>query len=128
MENEKGKATEASFRAESEALKVAAEGARADAEADKAKTADQLRLATEERANASEEALKLANETIAKLEADLDESKRAMANGESKISKSFQVGKNVALENYIKEGPKFENKGFKHGWLKALVAANVVSE
>ncbi|GMP71664.1 hypothetical protein CsSME_00029985 [Camellia sinensis var. sinensis] len=111
VENEKGKAAEASLRAESEATKVAEERARAD-----------------ERANASEEALKLANETIAKLEANLEESKRAMANPESEISKSFQAGKDMALENYVEEVPKFENRGFKHGWLKALAAANMVSE
>ncbi|XP_028052501.1 uncharacterized protein F44E2.3-like [Camellia sinensis] len=127
-ENEKDKAAEASLKAESEAMKAAEERARASAEADKAKTANQLRLAAEQKANASKEVLKLANETIAKLEANLEESKRAMANAESEISKSFQVGKNAALENYVKEMPKFENRGFKHGWFKALAAANVVSE
>ncbi|GMP79111.1 hypothetical protein CsSME_00034780 [Camellia sinensis var. sinensis] len=128
VKNEKGKVAKASLRAESKAMKTTAERAKTDAEADKAKTTDELRLATMERANANEEALKLANATIAKLEADLEESKRAMKNAESEISKSFQAGKNAALENYVEEVPKFENKGFKHGWLKALAAANVVSE
>ncbi|GMQ03560.1 hypothetical protein CsSME_00049317 [Camellia sinensis var. sinensis] len=128
VENKKGKATKASLSADSEAMKAAEERARADAETDKAKTADQLRLAAEERANASEEALKLANEMIAKLEADLKESKRAMANTKYEISKSFQVGKDAAFENCVEEVPKFENRGFKHGWLQALAAANMVSE
>ncbi|GMP75932.1 hypothetical protein CsSME_00032840 [Camellia sinensis var. sinensis] len=127
VENEKGKAAEASLRVESEAIKAAEERARADAEANKAKSSDQLRLAAEERENAREEVLKLANETIAKLEVDLEDPKRAMANAESEISKSFQAGKDAALENYVEEVPKFENRGFKHSWLKALAATNVVS-
>ena len=85
-------------------------------------------MVAEERANANEEALKLANETIAKLEADLGELKRAVANAESEISMSFQVGKDAALENYVEKVPKFKNRRFKHGWLKALATANVVSE
>ncbi|XP_028112433.1 uncharacterized protein LOC114310582 [Camellia sinensis] len=128
MKNEKGKAAEASLKAESEAIKVAVERARANAKEDKAKATDRLRLAAEERTGASEEALKLANETIGKLEADLEESRRAMANAESKISKSFQAGKDAALADYAEEVPKFENREFKQGWFKALAAANVVSE
>ncbi|GMP72677.1 hypothetical protein CsSME_00030617 [Camellia sinensis var. sinensis] len=128
VENEKGKAAEASLRAESEAMKAVKERARADAKVDKAKSSNQLRLAAEERENASEEALKLANETVAKLEADLEDSKTTMANVESEISKSLQAGKDAALENYVEEVPRFKNRGFKHGWLKALTAANVVSE
>ncbi|XP_028074771.1 uncharacterized protein LOC114277128 [Camellia sinensis] len=101
LENEKGKVAEASLRADFEAIKAVAERAGADFEADKAKTVDELRVATEGRANANEETLKLANETIAKLEADLEESKRAMANVESKISKSFLAGKDAALADYV---------------------------
>lgn len=70
LETEKGKAEEASVRAEFEAGKVAEEWARANAEEEKAKYSDQLRQDAEERANASEDPFKLAKEVIAKLEAD----------------------------------------------------------
>ncbi|XP_028067320.1 uncharacterized protein LOC114270121 [Camellia sinensis] len=127
LEIERVKAAEASLRAKSEAMKAAAaEKARANAEENKAKTADELRVATEGRANASEEVLKSADETIAKLEADSEESKTAMANAESEISKAFQKGKDATLADYVEAVPKFENRGFKHGWLKALAATNVV--
>ena len=80
-------------------------------------------MAAEERANASEAALKLAQEAIAKLEADLKESKAAKEVADSEASKAYEAGQSAALTNYVEEVPKFENRGFKHGWLKALVAA-----
>ncbi|XP_028086003.1 uncharacterized protein LOC114286980 [Camellia sinensis] len=128
LEKKKGRAAEASFRAESEAAKVAEERARADAGANEARIAVTLKMATEEKTKANEETLRLANEMIAKLEADLEESRRAKANAESWLSESFQASKNVALVDYVEEVLKFENRGFKHGWLKALAAANVTSE
>ncbi|XP_028096243.1 receptor-like kinase TMK4 [Camellia sinensis] len=90
IENEKSKAMEASLKAKSEAMKVAEERVSADAEAEKAKSSDQLRLAAEERANVSDDALKLAQEVIAKLEADLEASKKAKEIADSEISKAFQ--------------------------------------
>ena len=62
---------------------------------------------------------------FAKLEANSEASKKAKEIADSEISKAFQAGKDTALENYVEEVPKFENQGFKHGWLKALTAANV---
>ncbi|XP_028066919.1 nucleolar and coiled-body phosphoprotein 1-like [Camellia sinensis] len=108
-----------------EASKAAEELARADSKAESARNSDQLRLAIEERAKASEDALKLAKEVIAKLEANLEESRKAKEIADSEISKVFQAGKDAALENYVEEVPKFENRGFKHSWLKALTAANM---
>ena len=32
------------------------------------------------------------------------------------------------MEKYVEEVPKFENRGFKHSWLKFLAAANVTLE
>ena len=82
-------------------------------------------MAVEERANTREDTLKLAKEVIAKLEANLEESKQAKEIVGCEISKAFQAGKDAALENYVEGVPKFKNRGFKHGWLKALTAANV---
>lgn len=107
---------------------MAADRARADAKANKAKTVDELKVAAEERAKTNEEAFRLANEMIAKLEADLEESKLAKANVESALSESFKAGKDAALADYVEEVSKFENRRFKHGWLKALAAANMVSK
>ncbi|GMP39371.1 hypothetical protein CsSME_00010234 [Camellia sinensis var. sinensis] len=85
-------------------------------------------MATEERANMSDDALKLAKEAIKKLETDLEESKKAKELAELEISKVFDDGKNAAMKKYVEEVLKFENQGFKHGWLKALAAANVTLE
>ncbi|XP_028095422.1 uncharacterized protein LOC114295400 [Camellia sinensis] len=125
IDNEKNKAVVASQMADSEASQAAEERTRADSKVERARNSDQLRLAAKERAKASEDALKLAKEVIAKVEADLEESKKAKEIANSKISKAFQVGKDAALDNYVEEVPKFENRGFKHGWLKALTAVNV---
>ena len=59
--------------------------------------------------------LKLAQEVIAKLEFDLEESKKAKEVADSEISKAFQVGKVAAVEDYAEEVPMFDNRGFKHG-------------
>ena len=82
-------------------------------------------MGAEERANASKNALKLAREAIAKLEADLEESKKAKEVADSEAFKAYEAGQSDALASYVEEVPKFENRGFKHGWLKALAAANV---
>ena len=29
------------------------------------------------------------------------------------------------MKEYVDEVPKFENQGFKHGWLKALASAGI---
>ena len=79
----------------------------------------------EERASASENALKLAREAISKLEADLDESKKVKEAADLKASKAFEAGISASFAEYVDEVPKFENRGFKHGWLKALAAADV---
>ncbi|GMP65759.1 hypothetical protein CsSME_00026425 [Camellia sinensis var. sinensis] len=125
IENEKSKGVVASQRADSEASQVVEERARTDSEVEKTRNSDQLRLATEEREKVSEDALRLAKEVIAKLEANLEESRNEKEIANSEISKAFQAGKDAALENYVEEVPEFENRGFKHGWLKALTAANV---
>ncbi|XP_028070191.1 uncharacterized protein LOC114272671 [Camellia sinensis] len=125
IKNKKSKAVEASQRADSEAAKAPEERARADSEAESARNSDQLRLAAEERAKASEDVLKLAKEVIAKLEADLEESRKAKEIADSEISKTFQAEKDAALENYVEEVAKFENQGFQNSWLKALTAVNV---
>ncbi|GMP74463.1 hypothetical protein CsSME_00031873 [Camellia sinensis var. sinensis] len=101
------------------------EGVRAEAEMERARNADQLRSAAEKRADASEDALKLAQEAISKLEAELEEIKKAKETADSEDSKAFEVGKSAAFTDYVDEVPKFENRGFKHGWLKALAAADV---
>ncbi|CAL5359294.1 unnamed protein product [Camellia sinensis] len=121
VKSEKGKAKKA-------LAELAKERARASVEEEKAKCFDQLRLAAEERVNASDDALKLAKEVIAKLEADLEELNKAKEIADSKISKAFKAGENTALEKHMDGIPKFKNQGFKHGCLKALVAANVILE
>ena len=101
------------------------ERTRADSEAESARNSNQLRLAAEDKAKASEDELQLAKEVITKLEADLEESKKEKEKADSEVSKAFQAGQEAALESYADEVPKYENWGFKHGWLKALAAANV---
>ena len=75
--------------------------------------------------NASEELLKLAKEALTKLEAELAKLKAAKLKTNFKASEAFKVGQNDALKTYVDEVPKFENRGLKHGWLKALAAAGV---
>ncbi|KAF5931794.1 hypothetical protein HYC85_027965 [Camellia sinensis] len=111
-------------RAEVKALRADKEASRADAEMEKACCADQLRSDAERKADAREDALKLAQKAISKLEAELAEMKMAKESAESESSKVFEAGKNAGLAEYVDQVPKFENRGFKHGWHKALAAAN----
>ncbi|GMP47782.1 hypothetical protein CsSME_00015365 [Camellia sinensis var. sinensis] len=71
------------------------------------------------------DALKLAQEAISKLVAGLEEMKAAKEMTDLKASSAFDAGKKSAFDEYVGEVPKFENRGFKHGWLKALAAADV---
>ena len=59
------------------------------------------------------------------MEAELEELKKAKEKADSEASAAFEARKSAALENYVEEVPKFKNRGFKHGWLKALAAAGV---
>ncbi|GMP98584.1 hypothetical protein CsSME_00046411 [Camellia sinensis var. sinensis] len=68
---------------------------------------------------------KSAKEEIAKLKAKLEEEKRARKLAEANAAKAFDAGELAAKELYADEALKFENRGFKHGWLKALVATKV---
>ncbi|XP_028099597.1 structural maintenance of chromosomes protein 2-like [Camellia sinensis] len=112
-------------RAEFEALRAKMEGAWAEAEMERARNTDELRLSTEKRADASKEALKLAQEAVSKLEPELEEVKKAKEAADLETSKAFEAEKSAAFAEYVDEVPKFENWGFKHGWLKALAAADV---
>ena len=53
------------------------------------------------------------------------EMKAAKETADSEASKVFEAGKNAGLAEYLDQVPKFENRGFKHGWHKALAAAKV---
>ena len=112
-------------RVEFEAMRAAMESARAEDEKERVKTAEHLRPDTEERANASEESLKLAKEALVKVEAELEELKKAKKKADSEASAMFEAGKSTALKDYVEEVPKFENQGFKHGWFKSLATAGV---
>ncbi|GMP33710.1 hypothetical protein CsSME_00006910 [Camellia sinensis var. sinensis] len=101
------------------------EGARAEVEMERARNAEELGSVTEKRANASDDALKLAHEAISKLEAGLEEMKAAKETADLKAASAFDAGKKFSFDEYVDEVPKFENRGFKHGWLKALVATDV---
>ncbi|GMP61979.1 hypothetical protein CsSME_00024252 [Camellia sinensis var. sinensis] len=94
---------------------------------ERAQTADQLRSEAEDRVNASEESLELAKEALAKAEAELKELKAAKERAESEVSTALEAGKSAAFKKYIDEVPKFENRGFKHRWLKALAAVGATS-
>ncbi|GMP46650.1 hypothetical protein CsSME_00014713 [Camellia sinensis var. sinensis] len=89
---------------------------------ERAQTADLLRSEAEDRANASEESLELAKEVLAKAEAELKELKAAKEKAESEVSTALEAGKSAAFKEYVDEVPKFENRGFKHGWLKTSAA------
>ncbi|XP_028100560.1 uncharacterized protein LOC114299932 [Camellia sinensis] len=90
-------------RAEFEVARAKMEAVRAEAEMERARNANQLRLAAEQKANVSEAALKLAQEAIAKLEADLAESKKAKEVADSEASKAYEAGQGAALANYVEE-------------------------
>ena len=59
------------------------------------------------------------------METELAELKAAKEKAESEASAAFEAGKGAAFEEYVDEVPKFDNRGFKHGWLKALDAVGV---
>ncbi|GMP32323.1 hypothetical protein CsSME_00006132 [Camellia sinensis var. sinensis] len=113
------------MKVEGQRSRVQSEGARAEAETERAPNAEELRSVTEKRADASDDALKLAQEAISKLEAGLEEMKAAKETADLKVSSAFDAGRKSVFDEYVDEVPKFENRGFKHGWLKALAAANV---
>ena len=69
--------------------------------------------------------LKLAKEALAEAEVQLEELKVAKEKSDSEACAEFEAGKSAAYTEYVDEVPKFENRGFKHGWLKALAAAGV---
>ena len=119
----KSKAEGERSKAEFEAARATMESARAEAENARPRTADQLSSEAEGRANASEESLKLVKE--AKVEAELEELKKAKEKANSEAFAAFEAGKSATLENYVEDVPKFENQGFKHGRRKALAAARV---
>ena len=48
-----------------------------------------------------------------------------MADVKAAASKVFEAGKDAGLAEYVDQVPRFENRGFKHGWHKALAAAGV---
>ncbi|KAF5933541.1 hypothetical protein HYC85_029712 [Camellia sinensis] len=112
-------------RAEFEVMRAAMESARAEAEEERARSAEQLRSDAESRANTSEESVKLAKEALAKVKVQLEELKAAKEKADSEASAAFEAGKSAAYTEYVDEVPKFENRGFKHGWLKALATAGV---
>ncbi|XP_028072346.1 uncharacterized protein LOC114274583 [Camellia sinensis] len=84
-------------RAEFEALRAKMEVARAEAEVERARNADELRLAAEKRAEASAEALKLAREAVSKLEAELEEAKKAKEAADSEASKGLYTAYEVDM-------------------------------
>ena len=51
--------------------------------------------------------------------------KAAKEKADSEASTTLEAWKSAALKEYVDEVPKFENWGFKHGWLKALAAVGV---
>ncbi|CAL5417066.1 unnamed protein product [Camellia sinensis] len=79
------------------------ESARAEVENERAQTANRLRSDAEERANTSEESLKLAKEALAKVEAELEELRKAKEKANSKASAAFEAGKSPALKDYVEE-------------------------
>ena len=109
-------------RAEFEIMRAEMESARAEVEKERVCVAEQLCVDAEGRANASEESLKLSKEALAEAEAQLEELKAARKKAESE---AFEAGRGAALSEYVEEVSKFENRGFKHGWLRALAAAEV---
>ncbi|XP_028123525.1 uncharacterized protein LOC114320663 [Camellia sinensis] len=110
---------------EGQRSKAQTEGACAEAEMERARNAEELRSVVEKRADASDDMLKLAQEAISKLKAGLEEMKAAKETADLKACSAFDAGKKSAFDEYVDEVPKFENRGFKHGWLKALATADV---
>ena len=69
------------------------EASRAEAEVERARSADQLRSDTEKTTDALKDALKLAQKTVSKLEAELAEMKAAKETTNSEASKLCEAGK-----------------------------------
>ncbi|GMP35654.1 hypothetical protein CsSME_00008017 [Camellia sinensis var. sinensis] len=112
-------------RAEFEMMRAAMETARADAEVERAWATDQHRFEAEDRANVSKESLRLAEEALTRMEIELAKLKAAKEKAKSEASAAFEAGKDAAFKKYVDEVPRFENRGFKHRWLKALGATGV---
>ncbi|GMQ09922.1 hypothetical protein CsSME_00053128 [Camellia sinensis var. sinensis] len=94
---------------EGQRSRVETEGARAEAVMERARNAKELRSVTEKRADANDDALKLAQEAIYKLEVGLEEMKAAKETTDLKASSAFDAGKKSAFDEYVDEVPKFEN-------------------
>ena len=109
-------------RAEDEFLRAKQEASRAEDEVERARHADKLRAESEKKADNMEAALGLSQKAVARLEAELAETKAAK---EIADSKRFEAGKEAGLAEYVDQVSRFENRGFKHGWHKALAAAGV---
>ncbi|GMP41593.1 hypothetical protein CsSME_00011639 [Camellia sinensis var. sinensis] len=92
---------------------------------ERARNAEELRSVAEKRANASDDVLKLSQDAISKLEAGLEEMKAAKETADLKAASTFDAGNTSSFDEYVNEIPKFENREFKHGWLKVLAAADV---
>ena len=88
---------------------------------ERACSADQLRSDAEKEVDLNEDALKLAQKAVSKLEAELAKMKAAKETDDSEASKVFEAGKNTGLAEYLDQVSKFENQGFKHGWQKPLL-------
>ncbi|XP_028059841.1 uncharacterized protein LOC114263492 [Camellia sinensis] len=100
---------------EGQRSKAQTEGARAEAEMERARNAEELSAVAEKRADANDNALKLAQEAVSKLKAELEEMKVAKQTANLKVSSAFDAGKKSAYDEYVDEVPKSENREFKHG-------------
>ncbi|CAL5337959.1 unnamed protein product [Camellia sinensis] len=86
-----------------------------------------LRRVVEKWVNLSDVALKMTKEEMEKLKADLEVAKKAAVEAQSMASKTFDDEEMSAIEKYVDEALKFENRGFKHCF-KALAAAKLTLE
>ena len=86
------------------------ESARVEAEMEGGKNAKEQRLVTEQKASASDEALKSAQEVIARLENKLEELKKAKEKVDSETSKAYEARQDAALESDAEEAAKVENR------------------
>ncbi|XP_028110673.1 zinc finger MYM-type protein 1-like [Camellia sinensis] len=93
-------------KVEGQRSKAQSEGARAEVETKRARNVEELRSVAKKRADASDDALKLAQEAISKLEAGLEEMKAAKETADLKASSAFDVGKKSAFDEYMDEVPK----------------------
>ncbi|GMP22971.1 hypothetical protein CsSME_00000744 [Camellia sinensis var. sinensis] len=98
---------------------------RADTKKKKIKHVDLFHCIAEEMTNLSDAVLKEAKTDLQKLRAELLAAKTAIEETQLAMDKVFGDGESLAMEKYVDEVLKFENRGFKHGWLEALFAAQV---